>query len=138
MWEGRAEFSPARLRGHRERVGRTQAELAWLVSVSETMIRNYEHGRNSPSVMRLIRLAGALGLPVEEFLRRFEDPHDDYRDARVVSLSHEETSPAGHVRGALVHLHEGCAQAGRSPRGDVPVLPHPVRPHRPAPDGAAT
>ena len=54
-----------RLRDERARLGVTQAELAALVGVSRKTINTVENGVFVPSTVLALRLARALGRPVE-------------------------------------------------------------------------
>jgi putative transcriptional regulator len=54
-----------RLRDERARRGLTQAELAALVGVSRKTINTVENGVFVPSTVLALRLARALGRPVE-------------------------------------------------------------------------
>lgn len=53
------------LRGERERLGWTQAELAERVGVSRKTINTVENGVFIPSTVLALKLARALGRPVE-------------------------------------------------------------------------
>lgn len=61
-----------RLKAHRIQAGLTQAELAALVGVSRKTINTVENEVFTPSTTLALRLARALGAPVETlfFLRR--------------------------------------------------------------------
>lgn len=60
-----AERIVTRLREHRARLGLTQAELAERVGVSRKTINTVENGVFVPSTVLALRLARALGAPVE-------------------------------------------------------------------------
>lgn len=49
-----------KLRAAREKSGKTQAQVAREVSVSEQMYQRYEYGQNDPGVQTAIRIADAL------------------------------------------------------------------------------
>jgi putative transcriptional regulator len=53
------------LKAHRARLGLTQAELAERVGVSRKTINTVENGVFVPSTVLALRLARALGMPVE-------------------------------------------------------------------------
>jgi transcriptional regulator with XRE-family HTH domain len=55
------------LKALRERAGLTQQELADHSGVSLRAVEAYEQGRRQPSWFRLVRLAKALGVPVQSF-----------------------------------------------------------------------
>jgi transcriptional regulator with XRE-family HTH domain len=62
----------ANLLAARRRAGRSQEELAALCGLHRTSIGLVEQGRRLPRVDTLIKLAGALGVEVEELLRGIE------------------------------------------------------------------
>ena len=53
----------------RERIGKTQQQLADEVGVSIVMISQYENGRYMPSAEKLPKLAKALGCTIDELYR---------------------------------------------------------------------
>ncbi|WP_373048718.1 helix-turn-helix transcriptional regulator [Vulgatibacter sp.] len=53
------------LREHRARLGLTQEQLAALVGVTRKSINTVETGRFVPSTLLALKLARALGVPVE-------------------------------------------------------------------------
>jgi transcriptional regulator with XRE-family HTH domain len=62
------------LRGLREGAGLSRAELARRAGVPAGTLRNWEGDRGFPSLPVLVRLAEALGVPVERFAEGVEDP----------------------------------------------------------------
>lgn len=58
-----------RLKEARARLGLTQAELALRVGVSRKTINTVENGVFVPSTVLALRLARALGAPVEELFQ---------------------------------------------------------------------
>lgn len=58
-----------RLRGHREAAGLTQGELAERVGVSRKTVNTVERGHYVPSTVLALRLASALGVPVEQLFQ---------------------------------------------------------------------
>lgn len=52
----------AKLKAAREASGKTQAQVAKEVGVSEPMYQRYEYGQNEPGVGTAIRIADALGV----------------------------------------------------------------------------
>ena len=60
------------VRDRRKRLNITIAELADTTGLSVGMISKIENGATSPSLSSLQALATALGVPISEFLRRFE------------------------------------------------------------------
>jgi transcriptional regulator with XRE-family HTH domain len=61
----------------REGVGLSRAELARQASVPASTLRNWEGGRGFPGLPAALRLAEALGVPVESFAKGLEDPGED-------------------------------------------------------------
>ena len=61
-----AEALGNRLREAREATGWTQAELAERIGVSRKTVNTVENGVFVPSTVVALKLAGALGCPVEE------------------------------------------------------------------------
>ena len=61
-----AETLANRLREAREAAGWTQAELAERIGVSRKTVNTVENGVFVPSTIVALKLAGALGCPVEE------------------------------------------------------------------------
>ena len=57
------------LREHRARLGLTQEQLAALVGVTRKSINTVETGRFVPSTLLALKLARALGAPVETLFR---------------------------------------------------------------------
>jgi transcriptional regulator with XRE-family HTH domain len=62
------------MRGLREAAGLSRPELARRAAVPVSTLRNWEAGRGFPGLAALLRLAGALGVPVERFAEGVEDP----------------------------------------------------------------
>ena len=64
-----------RLQAAREKSGKTQAQIAREVGVSERVYQRYEYGQNEPGVRTAIRIADALG--VTDLRKLFADrkPH---------------------------------------------------------------
>ena len=60
------------LREERDRLGLTQAELAERVGVSRKTINTVENGVFVPSTLLALKLARALGKPVEALFRLVE------------------------------------------------------------------
>ena len=61
-----AERLENRLKELREAKGLTQAQLADLIGVSRKTVNTVENGVFVPSTIVALKLAGALGCPVEE------------------------------------------------------------------------
>jgi transcriptional regulator with XRE-family HTH domain len=65
------------LRGFRQAAGLTRADLARKASVPASTLRNWEGDRGFPGLPEALRLARALGVPVERFAEGVEDPVGD-------------------------------------------------------------
>ncbi len=63
----------ALMRHHRKDNRLTQKELAKLSGLAEITIRFYEAGKIRPKVEQLLKLAAALGVPIEEFLSLYAE-----------------------------------------------------------------
>jgi transcriptional regulator with XRE-family HTH domain len=71
------------LRGLREGAGLSRAELARRAGVAAGTLRNWEADRGFPGLPALLRLATALGVPVERLAEGVEDlPGDEAGSAR--------------------------------------------------------
>src|SRR5262249_53000047 len=62
------------LRALRGEAGLSRAALARRAEVPASTLRNWEGDRGMPGLPILLRLAGALGAPVERFADGVEDP----------------------------------------------------------------
>jgi transcriptional regulator with XRE-family HTH domain len=63
--------------GHIRRVlDLSQEELAFRAEIHRTLITNYEHGKRTPMTETLAKIAGALGVPLDDLLPpiRWEPP----------------------------------------------------------------
>jgi transcriptional regulator with XRE-family HTH domain len=65
------------LRTLREGAGLSRSELARRAAVPVSTLRNWEAERGFPGLPALVRLARALGVPVERFAEGVEDPAED-------------------------------------------------------------
>jgi putative transcriptional regulator len=65
------------LRALRDEAGLSRAALARRAGVPVSTLRNWEHDRGFPGVAAGVRLAGALGVPVERLAEGVEDPAED-------------------------------------------------------------
>jgi transcriptional regulator with XRE-family HTH domain len=65
------------LRALREGAGLSRPELARKAGIPVGTLRNWEGDRGFPGLPALLRLAEALGVPVERFAEGVEDPHED-------------------------------------------------------------
>jgi transcriptional regulator with XRE-family HTH domain len=62
------------LKALRQGAGLSRAELAQRASVPAGTLRNWEGGRGFPALAACLRLAAALGVPVERLAEGVEDP----------------------------------------------------------------
>jgi transcriptional regulator with XRE-family HTH domain len=69
-------FGP-HLRKLREGAGMSRAALARRAAVPASTLRNWEADRGMPEMPAALRLARALGVPVERFAGGVEDPADE-------------------------------------------------------------
>jgi transcriptional regulator with XRE-family HTH domain len=65
------------LRSLRGSAGLSRAELARRAGVPAGTLRNWEGDRGFPRMPALVRLAGALGVPVGRLAEGVEDPAED-------------------------------------------------------------
>jgi transcriptional regulator with XRE-family HTH domain len=65
------------LRGLRDEAGLSRAELARRAGVPVSTLQNWENDRGFSNLAAGVRLAGALGVPVERFAEGVEDPAED-------------------------------------------------------------
>jgi transcriptional regulator with XRE-family HTH domain len=65
------------LRSLREGAGLSRAEMARRARVPASTLRGWEHDRGFPNLPALLRLAGALGVPVERLAEGVEDPVEE-------------------------------------------------------------
>jgi transcriptional regulator with XRE-family HTH domain len=70
------------LRRLREAAGLSRAELAWRGGVPASTLRGWEAGLGFPGLPAALRLAAALGVPVERFAEEVEDPGGRLRPRR--------------------------------------------------------
>jgi transcriptional regulator with XRE-family HTH domain len=65
------------LRALREGAGLSRAELARRAGVPVATLRRWEGGGHVPDLPALLRLAEALGVPVERFAEGVDDPAEE-------------------------------------------------------------
>jgi putative transcriptional regulator len=70
----------AHLRTLREQAGLSRAELARRAGMPASTLRNWESDRGLPSIPAALRLAAALGVPVERLAEGVEDLVEDEED----------------------------------------------------------
>lgn len=75
MAEFRRAFG-AEVRAVRARRGMTQADLAGAAHLARSHLSQIERGDVSPSLDIQVRIAQALGLTIDELLRRAREEHD--------------------------------------------------------------
>lgn len=69
-----------KLKKLRNEVGMSQKELADKLGVSDTVIVNYENGKKTPSLKRLVQMADILNCNLDEIIdldKAIESYHDD-------------------------------------------------------------
>jgi transcriptional regulator with XRE-family HTH domain len=69
------------LRRLREGAGLSRAELARRAGVPASTLRGWETDRGFPALPAALRLAEALGVPVERFAEGVEDPAEEEPEA---------------------------------------------------------
>jgi transcriptional regulator with XRE-family HTH domain len=75
-------FSPQRLRGHRERLGLSRAQLGARVGRDQNTIKAYEYGVTPPSLTTFLLLAGSLGISPNDLCQSSPNPSDEFTAAR--------------------------------------------------------
>jgi transcriptional regulator with XRE-family HTH domain len=65
------------LRKLRERAGLSRAELARRAGLPASTLRGWEGNRGFPALPAALRLAEAMGVPVERFAEGVEDPAEE-------------------------------------------------------------
>ena len=78
--QGRTMSFGGHLRMLRQEAGVSRAGLARLAGVPVSTLRHWENDRGFPGVPALLRLAEALGVPVERLAEGVEDPAGDESD----------------------------------------------------------
>ena len=73
------------LRAIREEAGFSQKQLAAALGVDQTIVSKYEHGIRRMDLLELDAVCSIVGLPLEEFIRRYRSQADDATDARKSS-----------------------------------------------------
>lgn len=93
------------IRALRQQHGLTATDLARAAGVSPGMLSKIENGLTSPSLTTLQAVAGALGVPLTQFLRRYEEPHPaiHVKAGEGVEMSRQGTR-AGHQYNLLGHI----------------------------------
>lgn len=75
-------FSPLRLRGHRERLGLSRAQLGVRVCRGQDAIKAYEYGITPPSLVTFLSLADSLGISPNDLCQRSSNPEDELFEGR--------------------------------------------------------
>ena len=65
------------LRKFRQDKGIRQVELAERLGVPQSFISKYESGERRLDILELRQVCGALGIPLEEVIRKLEDTLDE-------------------------------------------------------------
>jgi DNA-binding XRE family transcriptional regulator len=121
------------LRALREGAGLSSAELARRAGVPASTLRNWEADRGMPALPAFLRLAGALGVPVERFAEGVEDPAGQDADPGP--------TPTRKGRAGRPPGNSQIGQIGRCPWKGMASTPLPARLYahtrREWPDGTA-
>jgi transcriptional regulator with XRE-family HTH domain len=64
----------------RGKAGLSRSELSRRAAVPVSTLRNWENDRGMPSLAVIVRLADALGVPIERLAEGVEDPAGDEPD----------------------------------------------------------
>ena len=93
------------VRTFRKKLGITVADLAAATNISLGMLSKIENGNTSPSLTTLQALSHALGVPLTDFLRRFEEERNAVfvKAGEGVDVERRGTR-AGHQYALLGHL----------------------------------
>jgi transcriptional regulator with XRE-family HTH domain len=67
--------------------GLSQKDLAKYVGVTYQQIQNYEKGKSKIPVDRLIRIAEALEVSLDYFLKEFDNNHDKVSESELALLN---------------------------------------------------
>ena len=93
------------LRALRGKAGLSRSEAARRAGVPVGTLRNWEGDRGFPGLTACLRLAGALGVPVERFAEGVEDPAE------------LDAAPTPTKKGRAGRLPQGQERKARRPRG---------------------
>jgi transcriptional regulator with XRE-family HTH domain len=88
-------------RGLREGAGLSRADLARRAGVPASTLRNWEGDRGFPGVRAGLRMAEALGVPVERLAEGVDDPAEE--EALAAEERARRRHPAGARRGRRPH-----------------------------------
>ncbi|MBO6580343.1 MAG: helix-turn-helix domain-containing protein [Thalassospira sp.] len=93
------------VRALRKKLGITISDLASATGISMGMLSKIENGVTSPSLTSLQALASALGVPVTDFFRRYEEPRNAVfvKSGEGVAIERRGTR-AGHEYNLLGHI----------------------------------
>jgi len=84
-----------RLREERERQGLTLRRLGLISGISRIMIAMAEKGERSPSLFICLRLADALGLNLDDVLKRFAKSGGESNRCSAMSIAQKGTFLSG-------------------------------------------
>lgn len=98
------------VRSLRKKLGITITDLASAADISLGMLSKIENGNISPSLTTLQALARALGVPLTDFFRRYEEPRNSVfvKSGEGVELERRGTR-AGHQYNLLGHLDKNTS-----------------------------
>ena len=93
------------VRALRKKLGITIADLASATGISMGMLSKIENGVTSPSLTSLQALASALGVPLTDFFRRYEEPRNAVfvKSGEGIAIERRGTR-AGHEYNLLGHI----------------------------------
>ena len=77
------------LKEWRKKRGLSQQELANIMGINQTMISDYEKGKQVPSVQRLVQLSQILKISLDELVL-YEKAHEQYTDKLLAMLEEDE------------------------------------------------
>jgi transcriptional regulator with XRE-family HTH domain len=70
------------LRAVREEAGLRQKDLAVALGLGQTIVSKYEHGIRRLDLLELDAICGIVGIPLEEFVRRYRSETEDMASMR--------------------------------------------------------
>lgn len=93
--------------------GLSQKDLAKYVGVTYQQIQNYEKGKSKIPVDRLIRIAEALEVSLDYFLKEFDNNHDKVPESEIALLTaYYKSINSEKVRKQILTLLRTLAEEG--------------------------
>ena len=98
------------VREHRKQLGITVADLASATGLSVGMLSKLENGMISPSLSTLQSVSGALGIPITDLFKRYEEPRNAVfvKSGEGVEIERRGTR-AGHQYNLLGHIESNTS-----------------------------